>query len=94
MDLENIELKLVIVSSVFPDFETIIKHEFFIFFIFLYFKIKFVSKLSKKNTFLFTLFSKNEKILLAPRIDPPIPKTIMFLYLENFFIIDFEKSNS
>ena len=49
-DSEKIIFKFVIVSRVFPDFETTIKHEFFKFFIFLYTECKFGSKLSKKNT--------------------------------------------
>ena len=43
--------KFVIVSRVLPDFETTIKQEFFIFFIFVNSKCKFESKLSKKKKF-------------------------------------------
>ena len=50
-DSEKIIFRFVIVSRVFPDFETIIKHEFFIFFIFLYSMSKLGSKLSKKKLF-------------------------------------------
>ena len=48
-DLENIVFKFINVSSVLPDFEITIKHEFFKFLIFLNFKNKFGSKLSKKK---------------------------------------------
>ena len=51
--------KFVIVSKVFPDFETTIKQEFFKFFIDLYLKFKLISRLSKKNTFFFIFFLKN-----------------------------------
>ena len=47
---ENTVPRFVIVSRVLPDFETTIKQELFIFLIFLYFKFKFESRLSKKNT--------------------------------------------
>ena len=58
--LENNAPKFVIVSSVLPDLETTIKHEFFIFFIFYILGCKFKSKLSKKNTFFLIFFLKNE----------------------------------
>jgi len=48
-DFEKTTLKFAIVSSVFPDFETIIKQEFFKILILLNCKCKFSSKLSKKK---------------------------------------------
>ena len=59
-DLEKIILRFIIVSSVFPDFETIIKQEFFKFLILLNCKYKLASKLSKKNTLFLIFFLKKE----------------------------------
>ena len=53
---ENNVPKFVIVSRVLPDLEITIKQEFLKFFIFLYFKFKLKSKLSKKNTSFFIFF--------------------------------------
>ena len=92
-DFEKKTLRFVIVSSVSPDFETIIKQEFFKFLIFLNCKLKFISKLSKKNTFFFIFFLKKEYILFVPKIDQPIPTIIILLNLENFLTIDGEKSD-
>ena len=52
------KLRFAIVSSVCPDLDTIIKQELFIFFIFLKFKYKLASKLSKKKYFFFYFFLK------------------------------------
>ena len=56
---ENIALRFVIVSSVSPDLEIITKQELLIFLIFLYFRFKLGSKLSKKKNFFFnSVFKK------------------------------------
>ena len=50
-DLEKTKFKFVSVSRVLPDLEIIIKQEFFKFFNLLNCKCKFLSRLSKKNSF-------------------------------------------
>ena len=53
------------------DLEITIKHELFKLFIFLYFKFKLESKLSKKNTFFLFFFLKNNKFLLLLILNRP-----------------------
>ena len=71
-------LQLIIVSSVFPDFDTI---TFSVLFLLIKFLRKLI-KLSKNIIFFFILFIKKKYIALLPNTDPPRP---IKLIVGNFF---------